>query len=167
MECWKSVIFPLIPNFQTSILFLLIPFLFTACDPNRVFDENKELADNIWDKNNKVKFEVNIADSITPQNFYINIRHAEGYPYSNIYVFLHTTFPDGEKYTDTLNCPLADEKGQWLGDGAGDIFDRQILFKRGVRLRKLGTYTFELEQGMRDEKLPLVMDVGIRIEKAK
>ena len=152
---------------QLRYLFIIsfISFVFASCDPNRVFDENKEIPENIWDKNYKPKFEANITDTVTPQNFYINIRHTEEYSYANIYIFLHTTFPDGKQYIDTLNCPLANEKGQWLGDGAGDIFDRQILFKRGVRLNKAGKYIFEMEHGMREEKLPLVMDVGIRIEK--
>jgi gliding motility-associated lipoprotein GldH len=95
------------------------------------------------------------------------VRNADGYPYGNLYLFVHSTFPDGRKITDTLECTLADANGKWLGDGAGDIYDNQILFKRNVRFRQSGTYIFELEQAMRLEKLPLLMDVGIRIERAK
>ncbi|MBK9478712.1 MAG: hypothetical protein IPN99_07715 [Bacteroidetes bacterium] len=40
------------------------------------------------------------------------------------------------------------------------------MFKKGVRFRKTGTYRFTLEQAMRVENLPLIMDVGMRIEKA-
>jgi gliding motility-associated lipoprotein GldH len=147
--------------------FIGISLLLISCDPRRVFDENKTLPDNIWERSNKVIFKVPITDTISPHNVYINVRNADGYPYGNLYLFVHSTFPDGRKITDTLECTLADANGKWLGDGAGDIYDNQILFKRNVRFRQSGTYIFELEQAMRLEKLPLLMDVGIRIERAK
>jgi hypothetical protein len=33
-------------------------------------------------------------------------------------------------------------------------------------MKQKGNYVFVLEQGMRVENLPLIMDVGIRLEKA-
>ena len=81
-----------------------------------------------------MKFEVNIADTITPHNFYINVRNADGYPYGNIFMFIKTTFPNGKMSNDTLECTLADEKGKWLGSGIGDLYDNQIPFKKNVLL---------------------------------
>jgi gliding motility-associated lipoprotein GldH len=78
-----------------------------------------------------------------------------------------TTFPNGKFSTDTLECILADEKGKWLGKGLGDIYDNQIPFKRNVRFPQAGTYVFEIQQGMRSDNIPLIMDVGLRIEKAE
>ncbi len=138
-----------------------------SCDSRRVFDENVTFRDNIWERSNLIKFSVPIKDTVAPHNVYINVRNSEGYPYSNLYLFIHSTFPDGKKYTDTLECTLADATGKWLGSGAGDIYDNQILYKRNVRFRQYGTYTFEIEQAMRLEKLPLIMDAGMRIERAK
>lgn len=152
---------------------LLIPALFVSgilffvsCDSQRVFEDNIEIADNLWNADTIVKLEVDIADTTTPNNFYINVRNAEGYPYSNLYLFIKTRFPNGQQSNDTLECVLADEKGQWLGNGMGDIYDNQIPFKRNVRFPVTGKYTFELQHGMRVKDLPLIMDVGLRIEKA-
>lgn len=141
--------------------------LLASCDPNRVFDENKTLPDNVWDRKNKLAFNVTITDTVSPHNVFINVRNADGYPYGNLFLFIHSTFPNGQKFTDTLECVLADANGKWLGDGIGDIYDNQIPFKHNVRFKLAGNYTFELEQGMRLEMLPLIMDAGIRIEKAK
>jgi gliding motility-associated lipoprotein GldH len=155
-------------NFKHIILTIVSSIvLLTSCDTKRVFDENKDFPENIWDRNNKVSFNVTIADTVSPHNVYINVRNADGFPYSNLYLFIHSTFPNGEKYTDTLECVLADGNGKWLGSGMGDIYDNQIPFKHHVRFKVPGNYTFELEQGMRLEKLPLIMDVGIRLEKAR
>lgn len=153
-------------NFKVLATLLLL-VLIVACDPNRVFDDNKTLSEGGWDKNDKAKFNVNISDTVSAHNVFINVRNADGYPYSNLYLFIHSKFPDGKIFTDTLECILADQNGKWLGDGLGDIYDNQILFKRNVRFKNSGLYTFELEHAMRLDKLPLIMDVGIRIEKAK
>ena len=140
--------------------------LFGGCDSNRIFEENKEIENGIWNSKNKVRFEVTIQDTLQLHNFYINIRNAGAYPYSNLYLFLETVFPDKVYARDTIECILADNSGKWLGEGSGDIWDNQILFKKGVRFRKAGTYQFTIEQSMRVENLPLIMDVGMRIEKA-
>ena len=68
---------------------------------------------------------------------------------------------------DTLECILADEKGKWLGNGLGDIYDNQILFKKNVRFPLAGKYTFEIQHGMRADIVPLIMDVGLRIAKTE
>jgi len=152
-----------------TIIFLglVVASSLSSCDRYKVFEENKEIPNNIWERSNKLKFVVPISDTISGHNVYINIRNAEGFPYSNLFLFVHSYFPDGKTFTDTLECVLADDKGKWLGAGAGDIFDNKIPFKGHVRFRSVGTYTFELEQAMRLEKLPLVMDAGIRIERVK
>lgn len=67
---------------------------------------------------------------------------------------------------DTVELTLADPSGKWLGSGMGDIWDNRVLFKQQFRFPEKGTYIFTLEQAMRIDPLPQIMDVGIRIEKA-
>ncbi len=140
---------------------------FSACDNNRIFEENAEIPDNNWSSSNVVKFDVTIVDTVTPTNFYINVRNANGYPYNNLFLFIKTSFPGGKISTDTLECVLADEKGEWLGSGMGDIYDNQIPFKKNVIFPEAGKYTFEIQHGMRADLIPLIMDVGLRIEKVE
>ncbi len=67
-----------------------------------------------------------------------------------------------------LDLRLAtDEKG-WLGSGMDDIFEHRILITAAPEpLNRAGIYTFRLENIMRVDPLPEVMNVGIRVEKAK
>jgi gliding motility-associated lipoprotein GldH len=151
-----------------QILALCCTILFLpGCDNKRIFEENTTIPDNNWSNTNTIKFEVPITDPATAANFYINVRNADGYPYSNLYLFVKTIFPNGKYSTDTLECILADEKGKWLGKGLGDIYDNQIPFKRNVRFPLAGNYVFEIQHGMRSDHIPLIMDVGLRIEKAE
>lgn len=147
------------------VLSILLFLLFSACDSKRIYENNIPIPGNVWDASHKVKFETQITDTVSGNNVFINIRHAGFYPYSNLFIFVNTTFPNGKTMRDTVECPLADQHGKWLGKGLGDIWDTRILFKRNVRFSQSGTYIFEYEQAMRTEKLPGIMDVGFRIEK--
>lgn len=152
---------------KTTTLFLLCALFFSSCDSKRIFEKNQNIPESGWAQTNSIKFDIDIKDPATPANFYINVRNADGYPYGNLFLFIKTIFPNGKLSNDTLECVLADEKGKWLGSGIGDIYDNQIPFKRNARFPVAGTYHFEIEQGMRLETVPLIMDVGLRIEKAE
>jgi gliding motility-associated lipoprotein GldH len=142
----------------------LVTCLF-SCDSKRIYEQNMDIPENIWDQKNPVYFDVPITDTTSLHNIYINIRNASGYGFSNIYLFLDTKYPNNTISRDTIECILADPSGKWLGDGSGDIWDNQILFKKNVRFKQMGTYKFRYEQAMRMPKLPMIMDVGLRIEK--
>ena len=151
-----------------STLFLVGSIVFlTGCDPNSVFEKNIKLPDNRWEQKNIVELQVEITDTITPHNLYINVRNAGGYQFSNLFIFFTTQTPSGKMERDTVELTLADETGKWLGEGLGDIWDNRLPFKHNFRFPENGTYTFKLEQGMRFDPLPQIMDIGIRIEKAE
>jgi gliding motility-associated lipoprotein GldH len=145
----------------------LAAILLISCDPNRVFEKNIRIPEGTWDRNNPVRFEVVVEDTITPHNLYINVRNTGMYPVSNLYLFVTTTAPSGHTIKDTVQVILADERGKWLGKGLGDIWDNQKLYKKQVRFAQKGKYIFEYEQAMRLEKLPFILDVGLRVERAR
>lgn len=156
-------------KYLKSFLFLLVfstILVFTGCDPNRVFEENEEIAKGLWDQNNKVVFNVEIKDTIAWHNVYINVRNAGVYPFSNLFLFITTQSPTGITERDTVEITLADQSGKWLGDGIGDLWDNRKLFKRQVRFPMSGVYKIQMEQAMRISPLPYIMDIGLRVEKA-
>jgi gliding motility-associated lipoprotein GldH len=141
---------------------------FSSCDKNRLYEENRDVKDGVWDMNQHLVFDFDVPDTVTKYNFYFNIRNTDDYRFSNIYIFMQTTFPNGKKSIDTVEFPLADENtGRWYGKGQGDVHDCRLVFKQGVRFPLSGKYHMEVEQAMRMEQLPGVLNAGIRIEKAK
>lgn len=148
------------------LLFCSLLTLLTSCDPNRIFEENQKMENRSWEINAPVIFNVTIDDTISAYNMYINIRNSDKYKFSNLYLFMTTTIPKRQFEKDTLQLLLADENGKWLGNGLGDIFESRVLFKKNIRFLYKGNYQFKLEQAMRIDPLPGVLDVGIRIEKA-
>ena len=148
-----------------SILFAGILIFFAGCDSKKFYDENAVIEKGNWNNKEIKKFEVNITDTVSAYTFFLNIRNDGDYPYSNLYLFLHTSFPDGKKAVDTVECQLADYDGKWRGQGIGSLKFNRFEFQRGVHFRHAGKYTFELEQAMRVADLKGIRDVGIRIEK--
>ena len=136
-----------------------------ACDSNRVFDSNEPVNPEGWIPREAKEFRVEITDTISIYNLYINLRHTNDYPYSNIYFFVQTRFPNGQLYRDTVEYVLADPSGKWLGKGLGKIKDNRYPFRKGIHMPAKGTYVFRIEQAMRENYLKGIHDVGLRIER--
>jgi len=151
---------------MNKIFFILLfaSSMFISCDKNRVYEKNKEIKDYIWDSKNKASFTFEIADTTKLYNIYINVRHADFYQFSNIWLITYTTFPDGNKIEKRVEIPLANEEGKWRGEGMGDIWDCSYLIQQGAHYSIPGKYIIELEQNMRKDPLPAIMAIGIRVD---
>ncbi|NML67811.1 gliding motility lipoprotein GldH [Hymenobacter sp. RP-2-7] len=149
--------------------------LLTACDPNRIYEENVDLKSPtgdpyVWDVQQRPAFTFNIADPAARYDVYFNVRNASGYGFYNLYIKHTLTGPTGRLVGPALLHQLVlmnPKTGEPLGSGAGDIFDHEFLALRQVKFPRAGTYKLTLEQYMRQNKLPGIMDVGIRVEKMK
>jgi gliding motility-associated lipoprotein GldH len=149
--------------FLLSLSFLV--FFLASCDSKRFFEENKSPGTSVWMNTNSPSFLVTITDTMARYDMYINNRNDGVYPYSNLYLFIHTIIPGGKTTSDTVECQLADLDGKWRGTGQGNLRFNRFLFQRGIAFPRKGTYRFELEQAMRVKELRGIRDVGIRIEK--
>ena len=154
-------------SFLVPLMVSLVLLVLSSCDSSRVYEENIKLSDNNWPAAKGLVFQTTITDTVSAHNVYLNIRNASHYPFSNIFLFLNTTFPNGQLDRDTLEIMLATPEGKWMGRGLGDIWDNRILFKKNVSFPQAGEYRFELIQAMRLDPLPGIMDAGIRIEKSE
>jgi gliding motility-associated lipoprotein GldH len=147
-----------------SFAFLI---MLTSCNKNIVYSEYRKFKDYEWFAKDKAVFEVDIKDTQSLNNISLMIRHADSYPFNNIFLFVTTKYPDGKVLKDTMEVVLANQKGEWQGSGVGDIFDFKVPVKKNVRFTQAGKYEFSFEQGMRTDPLPLIMDFGIEIEKSE
>jgi gliding motility-associated lipoprotein GldH len=149
-------------------LILLVVFgVVVGCDNLRVIDENVDFVNETWHKDSVLTFSVNIDDTITPYNIYINNRITQQYKYSNMYLFIDTKLPNNQLIHDTLECILVNDKGKFLGSGFGSVWSNKIRYRMNVRFPYRGDYIFTIEQAMRDDELKHVLSTGIRVEKQK
>lgn len=149
---------------------IIVLLSLVSCDSKRLYENNLPIENDIWNINQVLEFDYNCVDTISETKLMVNVRHTSTYPFSNLWLFVSTTNPNGIQKKDTLECVLSEKNGKWLGDGLGDIWDIQCQFKT-MQFKEDGIYNFRIEQAMRHgdlakiEMLPGVMEVGLRIEK--
>lgn len=124
-----------------------------------------DIPDYIWNYDFKIPFEVEITDTAVLYNVYASIRHTDAYPFRNLWLIIHTTLPSGEQKEKRVELQLADEAGRYFGEGMGDIWDYQVKIQDNATFPQIGKYKFEFEQNMRQNPLPMVMSMGLKIEK--
>lgn len=151
---------------KTKLLRAIFVLLITvACTPNDVYMQYQTIPVEGWNKDSLYTFDVPISDSTALYNIYINVRNRGDYPYQNLWLFLSNMSPDSVIVNDSIECYLADQRGKWLGSGAGSLMEMPVLYKQNVRFKTSGTYRYQIVQGMRDDVLKGINDIGIRIEK--
>lgn len=143
---------------------VLVGLMLTSCDSAMLYDQQFSVAEDGWHADDIKTFEFDIQDTLSPLDLYINVRTSTDYPYSNIYLFLYSEYPDGYTDKDTLEFILAEPNGKWLGESSGTVVENKMLISRGGRFATSGTYRFKIEHGMREAVLPEVLDVGFRLE---
>ncbi|HMH22619.1 MAG TPA: gliding motility lipoprotein GldH, partial [Puia sp.] len=99
---------------------------------------------------------------------YLVLRHSDAYNYNNIWVKGTVQEPgDTVLKSQRYDLVLATNEKGWLGSGMDDIYEHRVLVQPGTKFRKPGTYSFMLEQVMREDPLKHVLNVGVRVEKAQ
>lgn len=152
-------------------------WLLSSCTTIDLYERVTPVPAHQWRSSFKPQFTFQVKDTTVPYNLFVLLRHNNKYKYNNIWVNLWAKAPGDTAQKLGLELPLANKEG-WLGTGMDDIFEHRVrvggeverfsfvrLSANEFHFTKPGTYTFTLEQIMRDDPLPEVMNVGIRLEK--
>ena len=149
--------------------YVLWALLFGACQNQAVFEQNVDIPNSAWQKNEPVHITMPTPADSTADYYrlVINLRNAEDYAYRNIFFFITTTAPDGANLRDTLQYELANERGKWLGKIGRYWIDHRLLFRSRIRFPQEGDYLFSIQHGMRADTLHGIGAIGLRLEKMK
>ncbi len=147
----------------TLFLSIVLFSLFSCKKTSVVYSKYYYIEKEEWQSKDTAKFRVDIIDTVSLCDVNIKIRHGEWYPYSNLYVFMTTIYPNGSVQKDTVECILANSKGEWYGSGFGDMYDITLPIKKNVRFSKSGVYQFYFVQAMRQDPLPNISEFGFEI----
>lgn len=141
-----------------------------ACDNSRVYEQVVDFQQRRWIVTEKPKFDFVIEDTSERYNLYGYIRNAVSYPYSRVFFTFYLQDSTGREVEKKLMTEfLFDAKtGKPFGkSGIGDLYDHQFLLLQDYQFITAGKYHLELEQFMRQDTLPGILAVGVRVEKAK
>ena len=153
---------------HAAIGMVALTFIFTACDSDRVFEDNLEFKDRTWKVTDEARFNFTIPDTTFRYNVYYNVRNSLDYPYARIFITYHLYDSAGSELSKKLIFQdLFDQKtGRPLGDsGLGDLYDHQFSILEHRHFEYRGKYSIKLDQFMRQDTLQGVVAVGVRVEK--
>lgn len=144
---------------------IFISLLTVSCNHKDVYLQYHTIVPEGWSKDSIYTFDIPITDTNANYNVFVNIRNRGEYPYQNLWLFLNKTTPDNKQISDSIECYLADQRGKWLGTGVGSVFDMPVLYEQNIKFKTAGIYHYKIVQGMRDDVLTGVNDIGMRVEK--
>ena len=144
-------------------------WLLIACNfPIDVFEKDIPLPQQQWQSSFQPQITFTVADTAASYNVYLVVRHTDAYNYNNIWIKATVQQPgDATSHSQRFNLALATNEKGWLGSAMDDIYEHRVLVQPQTKFKKAGDYHFTLEQVMREDPLQHILNVGVRVEKAK
>jgi len=141
--------------------------LLAGCDTIGVFEKSTFFPEHSWSSKVQPVYTFTISDTTSLYHIYAIVRHEDAYRYNNIWLRITTKAPNDTPKSQQVNLLLADNRKGWLGTGMDDIYDHRIRITRTPQKLRAGNYSFTLQQIMREDPLPAILNAGIRVEKVQ
>jgi gliding motility-associated lipoprotein GldH len=149
--------------FITNI-FAIVFLLLVSCSNSDVFCKYYSFPIQGWARDNGAEFEVNIKDDLSKYDIVISMRNNDRYTYTDIGLLVAMEYPDKHKVTDTLRISLANENGEWEGNGLS-IYTLNVAYKNKFVFSQKGDYIFSVKHIMASSPLCGISDIGLKIRK--
>ena len=141
---------------------LALVLILSGCRQVQLYERLQNIQKAEWHNHYVPTFTFDITDTTKLYNVYAVVRHTNAYPYNNLWVKAGIIPPGDTLRTRRFDLKLA-ASDKWLGSGMDDIWEHRVELFSGMPL-KAGRYNFTLQQDMRQNPLPEIMQVGIRVE---
>ena len=141
---------------------LLLLLACTACNFSSTREKYKMLADEVWERDSNYRFEFDITQ---PGRYLMStcVRHTTAYKQRNISCYLTISYRGSELNSINTDVLMADENGQWIGQGLGGLKTVVQPIKEIFHFDSTGIYTVEVRHRMKDKQLKGIKNIGIKI----
>jgi len=140
--------------------------LFMSCGPKVLFEDDKLFESTHWNYGNDAIFDFEISEVEQKYDLELILNHNDSYSFENLYVKIHTTFPNGETIADQLSIPLANQFGIWIAPCSGNSCELKVKLQDDIKFKEVGKYQIRFEQFTRTENLQGIEAVKFRILEA-
>lgn len=148
---------------RLSAVFAFVLFT-SSCDTDVVYDSFLHIPVDGWDKRDTLNFDVPKTKEDGLYRLEVNLRTTSTFPFTSItFVADQMTEPGHRLISDTLNCQLADDKGNVLGKGISLYQYKFIL--NDANLRRGDSLHISVRHIMKRETIPGISELGIKIRK--
>jgi gliding motility-associated lipoprotein GldH len=155
---------------KAILLLVTVCTIFVSCNTLDVYEKNTSVPGYQWQYSFQPGFGFTITDTAAFYNIFIVLRHTDAYKKNNIWLGIGTQMPgDSMVKYKRFDFSLADDARGWEGIGMDDIWEvrKPVVTDGPVKFNKPGLYHFTVAQIMRENPLPDVMSVGVRVEKTR
>lgn len=115
----------------------MVCLLLAACNSNTVYHSYQSIPTMGWSKGDTLVYTLPTSIPTGTYKMTIGIRHQENYPYRDLWLGISQSAKDTLTYsTDTLQLFLADETGNWNGDGPGGLYQFTRLYTPSLQSPK-------------------------------
>ncbi|MDR1881134.1 MAG: gliding motility lipoprotein GldH [Tannerellaceae bacterium] len=136
-----------------------------SCENRAIYDQYQVIENTLWEKDREYYFTFEVEDISVPYTITFEVRNNNLYPYQNLWIFFSEEKPVGPIQRDTLECMLADDAGKWYGHGIS-LYQSGFPVRTDYLFPHEGQYTFAFRQGMRNDALKGIQEIGLRVEKS-
>lgn len=148
---------------KIQVILCALVVLCCACNDRVIYNTFYSLPFEGWHQDSALIYTTEIADSTAHYEMLIVVRHTAQYPYQNLWLFVDEYAGDMLIYQDTVEATLADDYGRWLGRGI-NRYELSLLYDEQHRFTQSGEHSFAIRQGMRQEWLKGMTEVGLIIQ---
>lgn len=149
---------------------VLMLIVLGACSSDRIADY-QTIENGLWAQDRTIEFELPLMDSLSPHQVLLSVRNTNDYPFSNLFLLVKMTDPEGYAVVDTLEYRMAASDGTWLGVGSGNIKDNLLAYKEAVVFDKTGPYQLSIQHALRNNgqvrgvsQLEGIVELGYQIK---
>ena len=157
------VVIPPAETMRKAVLLVVISVLLLSCQQGVVFTEFRSVGASGWSADSVLVFAPVLVDSVATYDMQLTVRHTDRYAYQNLWMFVDVRQDSLVLRRDTIEVMLANERGEWLGGGVSK-YTLPLLYLEGELLKK-GGYDILVQQGMREDILRGITDVGLKVIK--
>lgn len=135
-----------------------------SCNSNVVYNKYNHTPLVGWEKNDTLVFDVPPMKESSRYRLELGLRTSTSFPFTGLSLVIDRTVEPGHiLYTDTINCRLADDKGNVLGRGVS-YFQYNFIVS-DINLNKGDSLHICVRHIMKREIMPGISDIGLKISR--
>lgn len=142
---------------------LLLVAVLCSCEKGTVYHSYQSFDSEGWKRNAEITFRPDTIKETALYRIDIELRNHSDYPFADLWLTISHNCGDSTQVTsDTLHCTLANAKGDFLGKGLGDIYEKSFPYKT-LLIKKNECPVFHIKHIMKYHYLYGLSDIGIKI----
>ncbi|MEY4927130.1 MAG: hypothetical protein RI894_1566 [Bacteroidota bacterium] len=148
-----------------TIFFLIaISIVATSCNKNKIFEQRNDIAQLNWANTDVQTFEVKIPEGVAKYRLKALVRYAKNCPIEGLLIHASIITPNGSNIEEDGQIPIK-LNGNNQGEGLGDLWDTETIIADNLELQQAGLMKVSISHSMLRPKVPLIMKVGLLVEK--